>query len=889
MLQQLDPPGGSRQGLDLPSLRSAFRQFLTEAPTGDGTGIRPLLIDGLDEVSGWSPADYLSIYLPHVHVIVSIRDTGQDWREIYRLLAKYLTVLPLDGFDQDSVTAVFTATGGHAADLIHQSGALEAIMSKATYTSLSRLHTDGSAVHGADPLYIRFLAEDSNDATATLRDLKEQPAGFTGYLERWWQELKRVAGDVPVQKLLAVLAAAEGPLTRTDLEAILPELFRGWVGDTFDDEVLPKIRRMVSGSDTMGYAFSHPRLRHHLLTPKHIPKGDVSNARRDLLGLCRHWKDQNSLYALAHYPSHLAELEPSDLPHLYSDAAYLEAAVRSLGIDRVIGTLKKVLSNDLPRDLQYDLQRCLRPLERESHRLRDVSLLATPGYAARQLGLQALASGWERLAESAHHYLLSLPSGQLIPVWSTNKISQALVRTLEGHSGLVDVVAITGDGSRAVTAGNDRTARIWDLTTGTELHTLGAKTGWNWVNAVAITPDGTRAVTASSDHTARIWELTTATELHKFKGHNGAVNAVAITADGTRAVTASSDHTARIWDLATATELHTFKGHKGTVNAVAITADGTRAVTASSDETARIWDLATGVELHTLKGHAGWVDAVAITPDGTRAITAGNDRTARMWDMASGVELHTLKGHKDVVNAVAITADGTRAVTAGNDGTARLWDLAKGEELHTLKGHTGAVNDVAITADGTRAVTAGNDGTARLWDLATGEELHTLKGHTGAVRRVAITPDGTRAVTAGNDGTARLWDLAKGEELHTLKGHTGTVRSVAITPDGTRAATTGNDATARLWDLATGKELHTLKGHTGAVRTVAITPDGTRAVTAGRDDTARLWDLTTGMQLQTVATTSSMSCLQIGQDRTTTTIVVGETSGAITTFQSKAD
>ncbi|MDT9283250.1 MAG: WD40 repeat domain-containing protein, partial [Limnospira sp. PMC 1293.21] len=61
------------------------------------------------------------------------------------------------------------------------------------------------------------------------------------------------------------------------------------------------------------------------------------------------------------------------------------------------------------------------------------------------------------------------------------------------------------------------------------------------VNAVAIAPDGYRAVSASKDKTLKLWDLESATELATLRGHSWSVYAVAIAPDGKRAVSASMD------------------------------------------------------------------------------------------------------------------------------------------------------------------------------------------------------------------------------------------------------------------------------------------------------------------------------------------------------------
>ena len=65
----------------------------------------------------------------------------------------------------------------------------------------------------------------------------------------------------------------------------------------------------------------------------------------------------------------------------------------------------------------------------------------------------------------------------------------------------------------------------------------------------AFSLDGKRVVTASADKTARLWNAETGTEIAVLKAHEGTVWSVAFSPDGKRVVTASADETARLWDV----------------------------------------------------------------------------------------------------------------------------------------------------------------------------------------------------------------------------------------------------------------------------------------------------------------------------------------------------
>jgi WD40 repeat protein len=71
-------------------------------------------------------------------------------------------------------------------------------------------------------------------------------------------------------------------------------------------------------------------------------------------------------------------------------------------------------------------------------------------------------------------------------------------------------VAYAPDGRHILTAGADRTVRLWDVASGEEIHCYegqGAKSGIGEVWSVAFSPDGRRFVSGSADHTVRLWQL----------------------------------------------------------------------------------------------------------------------------------------------------------------------------------------------------------------------------------------------------------------------------------------------------------------------------------------------------------------------------------------------
>ena len=641
-------------------------------------------------------------------------------------------------------------------------------------------------------------------------------------------------------ELLGLLAASRGPLSVGDL-AELVRLGGSRVPVVRVRRVIEReIARLLEPTgrhEASRFVFAHDTLReraetefgadlHDLAQRLHAWGRDYAAAGWPACGV--------PAYLLDSYPALLrATGSARHAERLYGDLGYIEAAIWTLGVATVGSDLRAAASTE---DGAF-LRELSRVLDREGHNLRPGTPLDQVGYASLQMCLEAQRSNLPRVATAARNRLLSLPPPQLVPRWTTARTAPELERRLDGHNGSVWGVALSADGSRAVSASQDQTLRVWDVHEGACVTVLEGHTGP--VRAVALSADGSRAVSASQDQTLRVWDVHEGACVTVLEGHTGPVTAVALSADGSRAVSASQDQTLRVWDVHEGACVTVLEGHTGPVTAVALSADGSRAVSASQDQTLRVWDVHEGACVTVLEGHTGPVTAVALSADGSRAVSASQDQTLRVWDVHEGACVTVLEGHTAPVLAVALNADASRAVSGCMWGL-RVWDLQDSACVATPTLHIGWHVAVALSANSTSAISASMDGMLWVWDLAA-PSAPADRVFGASVVAVALSADGLRAVST--DGAPRVWDLRNGACVAVLEGHTGYVSGVAVSPDGSRAISAGRDGTLRVWDLRDSACVAVLEGHTGSVRAVAISADGSRVVSLGQDRTLRVWDL----------------------------------------------
>lgn len=387
----------------------------------------------------------------------------------------------------------------------------------------------------------------------------------------------------------------------------------------------------------------------------------------------------------------------------------------------------------------------------------------------------------------------------------------------------------------------------------------GHKALYHGINALALTPDGQRVITAGEDKLLKIWDIASGLELESLQGHLDEINDVVVTPDGRRLLSVSYDGTFIVWDLVSGKQVSPTIQYLGSLRRVIVTPQGELAILARYDGSLCLLELKTFVEVNTLTGHRDWVMALAVTRDGKLLVSASDDGTARVWDLGQGTERFVLEGHTGAVRVVALTPDDRQVVTGSSDGTLRVWDLTSGELIHILSGHGRQVEALALTPDGKLAVSGSVDDTLRVWELTTGVTIHTLRGSSYGVEAISITPNGRLAISASTYGVLEVWDLVKGVALGVLGQHDSVVMALVITFDGRQVISASNDGVLKVWDLdlalRLGMEIHTTPHRFDSYRTaataVALTSGGIEAVIALKEGEGTLtsWRTKDGLKL----------------------------------------
>jgi WD40 repeat protein len=519
--------------------------------------------------------------------------------------------------------------------------------------------------------------------------------------------------------------------------------------------------------------------------------------------------------------------------------------------------------------------------------------------ADKDVKIWTIADGKEvgtlKLSAEARGIALSPDNARLI-VAGADKLARVyeldgkLLETLP-HDGPVSAVAFV-DAKKVVTAGADKLARLWTSSL------LWQRQHQGPVRQAVFTPKGDQVISAGDDKTIKIWNAADGKEI-KSLANDSPITHLSLSADATKVATAGADKNVKVWtvadgkftppiampapvqgltlspnaqriavalaegpntvvkvhDLVLGKDVQVFADHAAPLKSLQFLADGRTLATASADKTARLLDV--GV-LSALVAHPAGPTFAHYHNTGTQLVTAGADKTVKLWDLAKGGVLKTFGPVADPIKAVTFSRDFLKiGVAAGK--SVKVWNIADAKELATLP-HPVDVLSLSFSTDNTRIATGAADKQTRLWDVATGKELqffaqddavdavvhlpnNVVISAGGKVTRVetasalraipvdggpthglAIIPANTHVLTAGADKVVKLWNLTTGAKEREFAGATAPLRSVAISKNGLLVAAGGADQTVRVYQFADAKELGAVKV-AGEVRALGFTPN----------------------------------------------------------------
>lgn len=303
------------------------------------------------------------------------------------------------------------------------------------------------------------------------------------------------------------------------------------------------------------------------------------------------------------------------------------------------------------------------------------------------------------------------------------------------------------------------------------------------ITFLAISPDGSRLMTSGLDKVARLFDTGGAGQIDlrdagaaakglssrgrtgSTRGRNadpevGGTKLVNnwFTLDGRSFLISLESGRVELRDAASGAMTGRIGQHAGAVLSASFHRDGQSILTASLDDTARVWRIDDGSEMPGLKLKISRLRSAAWGPDGRSIVTMSLDAGLQLW--AEGKVVAQLPVRPANAGALAITGDGSHAIEIDRGGSIRLSRLSDNETDVLIEGRNVTPGAFVISQDSRFVGVGRTDGRVLVWDVATRQAVADFVAHSEAVAALGLSPDSRLIATASVTGEVRLWDLA---------------------------------------------------------------------------------------------------------------------------------
>ena len=293
------------------------------------------------------------------------------------------------------------------------------------------------------------------------------------------------------------------------------------------------------------------------------------------------------------------------------------------------------------------------------------------------------------------------------------------------------------------------------------------------INRVATDAQGRWAVTASDDKTARVWELASGRQLLVLRppqdtGDEGKLYAVAMLPDGTIVALGGwtdAENSIYLFDRATSRLTRRISGLPNVINHLAFSPDGRRlAASLGAGNGIRLFDAASGREIGRDVKYGDASYSIHFRPDGRRLVTTCDDGAVRLYAVEEAglkrLKQATPKGGKQPFSA-RFSPDGTRIAVGFHETTAvqvlsgsTLEEVARPSTKGVDNGNLGRVAWASdgrfLFAGGRWDVGSGRSSPVRRWPVDDWKRFKDVPVAEDTVMALAALPDG-RMVFAAQD------------------------------------------------------------------------------------------------------------------------------------------
>lgn len=420
-----------------------------------------------------------------------------------------------------------------------------------------------------------------------------------------------------------------------------------------------------------------------------------------------------------------------------------------------------------------------------------------------------------------------------------------------GHTSKITAVAISNDGKLALSGSQDKTVKLWDLSSGKSIQTFYPKA---LPLSIAFSPDNKFFATESKNYNISLWSISKRKPLKVFKGHTAPISTISFSGGGQFLVSGSQDQSAKIWDLKSGVNIRSLKA-PGTIHSIFLESDGQHIQLASTSNNT-IWNIATGVSKATFTSNPKWEKAI-YSPDGLYLLSTNSDQSLTLWNTKKKTAIKTIqKDEAKIWGAPLAFSPNNQLLATVSNKHIKIWNISNNQLIMILKGHHFPIETLVFSQDSRLLVSGSgsyNQSAMVLWDLTSRKALHRFQSLESSLTIMSLTfsPEKDYLAIGMNDGSIHLLKISEGQIIEAFQAHTQNTIALKFSADGKSLFSGGSKGNIKQWSIPDGKLLNSFYGHTNRINSLDISSDGKFLISGSHDQTARYWSINQAKLLKT--------------------------------------